>query len=60
MLRFLTDHGWRPQHGTLSRLWRSLAAASTGETRRRRLVTALELTETLKEAEALFAELEAG
>jgi hypothetical protein len=40
LLEYLTEHGWRPRGGTLSRLWECLAAAAPDAPSRRRLLIA--------------------
>jgi hypothetical protein len=66
VLRFLTDHGWRPETwvedvgpGSLWKAWWRLAHLTRDRhARRRMLVAALEHTETLEDAERIRRELE--
>ena len=60
MLRFLTDHGWRPTtQETAWQTWRRLADAMGGDVEQRRamLREALKQTEKLTDADAIRAEL---
>lgn len=59
VLRFMTEHGWRPDATSLSRVWTALAGRTTDpEERQRQLVTALVHTESLREARSILQRLD--